>query len=196
MTHPKEETTVVLIKPDGVKRGLIGEIIGRFEKRGLKVIALKMASITRRQADRHYPQDKEFLNGVGEKTLHDHKEYNVDVIKVFGTDNPLNIGKQLRVWMIDFLTLGPLIAMAVQGIHAIPMVRKIVGNTLPSRAEMGTIRGDFSVDSAILGNMQKRAIHNLVHASGNAREAEHELKLWFTSKELHFYKRAEEDIMF
>ena len=66
MTHPKEETTVVLIKPDGVKRGLIGEIIGRFEKRGLKVIALKMASITRRQADRHYPQDKEFLKVVGE----------------------------------------------------------------------------------------------------------------------------------
>lgn len=194
--HPKEETTVVLVKPDGVKRGLIGEIIGRFEKRGLKVIALKMISVSRKQVDAHYPKDKEFFTVVGEKTLHDHKEYNIDVINVFGTDNPLAIGKQLRVWMIDFLTSGPLVAMAVQGIHAIPMVRKIVGNTLPSRAEMGTIRGDFSVDSAILGNMQKRAIHNLVHASGNAGEAEHELKLWFTPEELHFYKRAEEDIMF
>lgn len=196
MTHPKEETTVVFVKPDGVKRGLIGEIIGRFEKRGLKIIALKMITITRQQADHHYPKDKEFLTIVGEKTLHDHKEYHIDVTNVFGTDNPFNIGKQLRVWMIDFLTSGPLVALAVQGIHAIPMVRKIVGNTLPSRAEMGTIRGDFSVDSAILGNMQKRAIHNLVHASGNTTEAEHELKLWFTPKELHFYKRAEEDIMF
>lgn len=196
MTHPKEEKTFVLIKPDGVARGLVGEIIGRFEKRGLKIIALKMISVSKKQADAHYPKDKGFLTVVGEKTLHDHKEYNIDVTNVFGTDNPLKIGKQLRVWMIDFLTAGPLVAIAVQGIHAIPMARKIVGNTLPSRAEMGTIRGDFSVDSAILGNMQKRAIHNLVHASGNEAEAEHELKLWFTPTELHFYKRAEEDIMF
>jgi len=194
--HPKEEKTVVLIKPDGVKRGLIGEITKRFEDRGLKIIALKMVCIKRRQADYHYPKDKTFLTVVGEKTLQDHKNYNQDVKKVFSTDNPLTIGKKLRVWMLDFLTSGPVVAMVIQGIHAVPMVRKIVGNTLPSQAEMGTIRGDFSVDSAILGNMQKRAIHNLVHASGNQKEAEHELKLWFTPEEIYSYKRSDEDIMF
>lgn len=194
--HPREEKTVVLVKPDGVKRGLIGEIIKRFEDRGLKIIALKMAYISRKQANYHYPNDNEFLKIVGEKTLRDHEHYEVDVVKVFGTKDPVEIGKQLRVWMLDFLISGPIVAMIIQGIHAIPMVRKIVGNTLPSVAEMGTIRGDFSVDSAILGNMQKRAIHNLVHASGNQKEAEHELKLWFTPKEIYSYKRSDEDIMF
>ena len=86
--------------------------------------------------------------------------------------------------------------MVVQGLHVVEMVRKLVGPTMPSQAEMGTIRGDFSVDSATLANVQKRAVHNLVHASGNIEEAEKEIALWFTTEEIHEYKRAEEDIMF
>ena len=86
--------------------------------------------------------------------------------------------------------------MVVQGLHAVEMVRKITGGTLPSQADMGTLRGDYSVDSPLLANAQKRGVRNIVHASGNTAEAEQEVKLWFTPKEIHSYSRAEEDIMF
>jgi nucleoside-diphosphate kinase len=99
-------------------------------------------------------------------------------------------------WNTEFLTSGPMVVMVFSGIHAIDMVRKIVGKTLPVFAEMGTIRGDFSVDSPALANTGKRAVHNLIHASGDPEEAEREIKHWFIEKEIHDYKRAEEDIMF
>jgi len=91
---------------------------------------------------------------------------------------------------------GPLVKMVDGGVHAIEMVRKLVGPTIPAFAEMGTVRGDFSVDSPALANLEKRAIRNLIHASGNSVEAGNEIKLWFTPKDIHDYKRAEEDIMF
>lgn len=196
MAHPSQEKTVVLIKPDGVKRGLIGEIISRVEKRGLKVIALKMILASREHAHSHYPNTESWLRGIGEKTLENYQKYGKDAKKEIGTDDPIEIGKQVAGWNVDFLTSGPMVAMIVQGIHAVDMVRKIVGKTIPAVAEMGTIRGDFSVDSPTLANIQKRSIHNIVHASGDQTEAAHELTHWFSEKEIHSYKRAEEDIMF
>lgn len=195
-THPSEEKTVLLIKPDGVKRGLIGEVIKRIEMRGLKVIALKMILASREHAHSHYPNTEKWLRGIGEKTLENYQKYGKDAKKEVGTDSPIEIGKQVAKWNVDFLTSGPMIAMVVQGIHAIDMVRKIVGKTIPAFAEMGTIRGDFSVDSPTLANIQKRSIHNVVHASGDPKEAAHELAHWFTDEEIHAYKRAEDDIMF
>lgn len=194
--HPKEEKTVVLVKPDGVKRGLVGEIISRIEKRGLKIIALKMISASREHAHSHYPQTEPWLRGMGEKTLDNYQKYGKDPIQEIGTADTLEIGKKVSEWNVDFLTSGPMVAMVVQGIHAVDMVRKVVGKTVPAVAEMGTIRGDFSVDSPILANSQKRALRNIVHASGDQDEAAHELKHWFDEKEIHAYKRAEEDIMF
>jgi nucleoside-diphosphate kinase len=196
MIHPKEEKTVLLIKPDGVKRGLIGEIISRIEKRGLKIIALQMFWATKEQIDGHYPKDENWIRRLGEKTLKNYQEYGFDAKKELGTENPLEIGKMVRGWLIDYLTSGPMVKMVIKGIHAISMVRKIVGESMPSQAEMGTIRGDFSVDDATAANRDKRAIHNLVHASENEKEAEHELQFWFAPEEIHDYKRAEEDIMF
>ena len=196
MAHPKEEKTVVLIKPDGVKRGLTGEVIKRIESRGLKIIALKMIVASSEHVHRHYPQTEEWLRGMGEKTLDNYRQYGKDVIQEIGTDDTLEIGKMVSKWNVDFLISGPVIAMVVQGIHAIDMVRKIVGKTIPAQAEMGTIRGDFSVDSPTLANLGKRAIHNIVHASGDPSEAAHELEHWFSPEEIHEYKRAEEDIMF
>jgi nucleoside-diphosphate kinase len=194
--HPREEKTFVLIKPDGVKRGLVGEIIHRVEQRGLKIIALRMIWAKPEEIDSHYPKDESWIRGMGEKTLASYKKYGYDPIKEHGTDDPLSIGKEVRKWNIDFLTSGPMVKMIVQGVHAIDMVRKLVGNTIPSFAEMGTIRGDFSVDSPVLANRDKRAIRNLVHASGNQEEAENEINLWFGPEEVHEYKRAEEDIAF
>ena len=194
--HPKEERTFMLIKPDGVKRGLIGECIKRVEQRGLKIIALKMILPSREHAHSHYSGEEEWLKGMGEKTLETYRKYDKDPIKELGTDDPLEIGKMIHNWLTDFITSGPVVAMVISGIHAIDMVRKIVGKTIPAFAEMGTIRGDFSVDSPVLANEGKRAIHNLVHASGDAKEAEHEISHWFAPEEIHDYKRAEEDTMF
>lgn len=192
----KEERTVLLVKPDGVKRGLVGEILNRIEKRGLKIIALKMIAASAEQAKKHYPGTEEWLIGMGNKTLENYKKYGKDAIKEVGTDDPLKIGKKIYDWNVDYLTSGPMVAVLISGLHAIDMVRKIAGNTLPSKAEMGTIRGDFSVDSPALANVNKRAIKNIVHASGDPSEAKNEISHWFSEKEIHFYKRAEDEIMF
>ena len=194
--HPKEEKTVVIVKPDGVKRGLVGEVAHRIEQRGLKVIGIKMLWPDKTLVDRHLPKSKEWLVNLGKKSLEDYGKYNLNPVKYVHTKNPFKIGKLVRSWLFEYWTSGPVVALAVEGIHAIDMVRKIVGHTLPAKAEMGTIRGDYSVDSAILGNLEKRAIHNLVHASGNREEAKNELKEWFKPGELYSYKRAEEDVMF
>lgn len=190
------ERTFVLVKPDGVKRGLVGEIIHRFEQRGLKVIALKLLVASREQAHEHYPNTVEWLSGMGNKTLEFYAKYGKDPLKEIGTADPLEIGKKVAGWNVDFLTSGPVVAMVVSGLHAIDMVRKIVGATFPAKAEMGTVRGDYSVDSGVLANADKRAVHNLVHASGEPSEATHEINHWFAPEEVHDYRRAEEDIMF
>lgn len=196
MSHPKEERTVLLIKPDGVKRGLIGEIISRIEKRGLKIISLEMIQATKEQVDRHYPKDEKWIRRLGEKTLKNYETFGFDAQKELGATDPLEIGKMVRGWLLDYMTSGPMVKMIIKGIHAIDMVRKLVGKSIPAEAEMGTIRGDFSVDDATAANRDKRAIHNLVHASETTQEAENELNLWFALEDIYDYKRAEEDIMF
>lgn len=198
MANLREEKTVVIIKPDGVKRGLVGEIIRRIEQRGLKIIALEMVWATQEEMDTHYPQDKTWVTNLGMNMFKTLQKYgiHVDVKAEYGSDDPHEIGKLVRNWLIDFMVSGPLVKMVVKGVHAIDMVRKIVGPTIPAFAEMGTIRGDFSVDSPALANPERRAIRNLIHASGNSDEAEHELQQWFRPEELHDYQRAEEDIMF
>ena len=196
MKDLKEEKTVVLIKPDGVKRGLVGEIVSRIEKRGLKIIALDMIWATKEQVDGHYPKDEKWITRLGEKTKETYKKYGFNIKKELGTEDSKKIGKMVRGWLIDFMTSGPMVKVVVKGIHAIDMVRKLCGNTMPALAEMGTIRGDFSVDSAAAANRGKRPVHNILHASETPKEAKHELAFWFSPEEIHDYKRAEDDIMF
>ncbi len=194
--HPRQERTLVLVKPDGIKRGLVGEAVKRFEQRGLKIIALKMLQPGQQKFHDHYPKEKAWVYRLGEKTLSGFQKYGLDPKKMLGTDDPKKIGPEVRKWIISYMMSGPIVAMVVEGIHAIDMVRKIVGPTLPNMAEMGTFRGDYSVDSPTLANVDRRAIHNLIHASENANEARHEIRHWFSKTELHAYKRAEEDVMF
>lgn len=196
MEHPKEERTVLIIKPDGVKRGLIGEIISRIERRGLKIISLEMIHATRDQIDSHYPKSEEWINRLGEKSLKSYEAAGLDIKTEMGTENAMEVGKEVRGWLLDYLTSGPMVKMVIKGIHAIDMVRKLAGKTLPANSEMGTIRGDFSVDDSTAANKDKRAIHNLVHASESKGEVENELGLWFALEDIYDYKRAEEDIMF
>lgn len=190
------ERTVMLVKPDGVKRGLVGECIKRVEQRGLKVIALKMIMASQEQARKHYPGTETWLKTMGEKTLETYAKYHKDPIKDLGTADPLVIGKMIYDWNVELFMSGPLVAILISGIHAIDMVRKIVGKTFPAFADMGTIRGDYSVDSPALANEGKRAVRNVVHASGDPVEAAHEVTHWFTPQEIHDYVRSEEDVMF
>jgi len=190
--HPKEESTVLIVKPDGVKRGLVGEIISRIERRGLKIIALCMIWPTRENIDDHYPKDEAWIKRVGEKTLVTYEKYGLNAKAEFGSEDPLAIGKEVRSWQLDFLTSGPVVKMVVKGVHARDMVRKLIGATMPALAELGSIRGDFSVDSAAAANRDKRAVYNLVHASETEAEFENEKQLWFTDDEIHDYERSED----
>lgn len=188
----ENERTLVIIKPDGVKRGLIGEIMKRFEARGLKIVALHMTHPTKEQMNDHYPKDKEWIKNLGKNTEKSYKEFNIPstLKEDYGTEDLYEIGKKVREWLIDFMVSGPIVKIVVEGLHAIKMVRKIVGPTIPAFAEAGTIRGDFSIDSPDLANIKKRAVHNLIHASGSKEEVEHEIRLWFAPEDLHEYKTA------
>ena len=132
MSKLKEEKTLVLIKPNGVKRGLTGEIIRRIEQRGLKIIALDMIWPEAHEMDKHYPKDENFLRGLGEKSLATYLKFNLDVRKELGTADALEIGKMVRSWLLDYMTSGPVVKMIVQGLHAVEMVRKLSSNTRPA----------------------------------------------------------------
>ena len=186
----KKERTYVMIKPDGVRKGLTGEIIRRFEQRDLKIVALEMFQPTREQIDSHYPKDEAWIRRLGQKTLGTYEKYGLSAEEKLGTADDLEIGKMVRGWLLDFMVSAPLVRMVVEGIHAVDMVRKICGATLPYLADMGTIRGDYSADSPAVANSEKRAVMNLVHASETASEAQHEIEHWFGTRDVIFdYKR-------
>ncbi len=189
MKHPKEEQTYVMLKPDGVKKGLTGEVIRRFEQRDLKIVALEMFQPTLEQVDTHYPKSEEWITRLGNKTLSTYEKYGYDAMADFGTTDPAKIGPEIRKWLIDYMMSAPLVKMVVQGIHAVDVVRKIGGDTMPYKAEMGTIRGDFSIDSPALANKEKRAVMNIMHASETPEEAAHEIKHWFGAIKTFDYKR-------
>lgn len=188
-TNPKEEKTYVMVKPDGVKKGLVGEIIKRFEQRDLKIVALEMFQPTAEQIDNHYPKDPAWVTRLGTKTLATYEKYGYDAMKDFGTTEPEKIGPEVRTWVVDYMTSAPLVRMIVQGTHAVDMVRKIAGPTMPYQADMGTIRGDFSNDSPAVANAEKRAVANIIHASETPEEAAHEIEYWFGNSPIHDYQR-------
>jgi nucleoside-diphosphate kinase len=187
----KKEQTYVMVKPDGVQKGLIGEIIRRFEQRDLKIVALEMFQPTHDQIDNHYPKEEAWIRRVGQKTLGTYEKYGMDATKDFGTNEDLAIGKQVRGWLVSYMTSAPLVRMVVEGVHAVDMVRKICGATMPYLADMGTIRGDYSADSPAIANVEKRPVMNLIHASETPEEAQHEIKHWFGGREnvIFDYKR-------
>jgi nucleoside-diphosphate kinase len=182
------ERTLVILKADAVQRGIIGDIITRFEKVGLKIVGMKMLVPDEALANKHYPVGRrEFIEGMGNKTLENYAEQGRDAMAEFGHADPHKIGLQVQKWLVEFITSGPVLAFVLEGPHAVELTRKIVGHTLPSKAQPGTIRGDFSFDSSALANENKRPIRNLVHASGNIEEAEFEISLWFKPEELFDY---------
>ena len=142
MKHPREELTLVLLKPDGIRRGLVGEVVHRIESRGLKIVALQMVWPSREQIDDHYPKDRAWIEGLGHNTARSYEEFKIPstLMADYGTDDHYEIGKMVRGWLVDFMLSGPIVKIVVEGLQAIRMVRKIVGPTIPAFAEMGTIR--------------------------------------------------------
>ncbi len=189
----EKERTYLMVKPDGVKRGLTGEVITRIERCGLKIVALKMFWATREQINEHYPKDDAWLMRIGEKTKVNYDKYGLD-IKTLGTEDNKEIGLMVRGWLLDYLTSAPMVKMVIEGPHAVDLVRKMAGNTIPAQAEMGTIRGDFSVDSAAFANRDKRAIFNVVHASETPEEAKHEIGFWFSPEEIFDFEKTDNSI--
>ena len=176
------ERTFAMIKPDAVMKGLIGKIISRFENAGLKIEALRMVNASPEIVSKLYPDREEWLRSVGTKMSNTYKKYDKDVVKDMGTDDTLELGKMVRKWLVDYTIMGPIVIMVLSGNHAAEVVRKLVGDTNPVFAQPGSIRGDFSIDSADFANSAHRAIYNIVHASGNSEEAEEEIALWFGEK--------------
>lgn len=181
-----KERTLVLIKPDGVERALVGEIISRFERAGLKIVGLGIVKAKRSLLEKHYSKKRDWVENLGNNLLKSAEEFNlkVDLKKDYGVNNVYELGLKVREWLINFMLSDPIVKIALEGPNAIYAVRKIVGKTIPLFAEPGTIRGDYSIDSPLIANLEKRPIKNLIHASGNKEEAEKELKLWFKKEEL------------
>ncbi|MFQ5945931.1 MAG: nucleoside-diphosphate kinase [Anaerolineae bacterium] len=190
------ERTLVLLKPDAVQRGLVGTILARFEEAGLKIVALKLLLVDPEFVSAHYPNTPEWIRGMGKKTLASYEEHGKDPIEEVGTDDPQAIGEMVKGWNVEYLTSGPVAACVVEGLHAIQVVRKMCGHTLPYLAEPGTIRGDFSVASPIAANLLKRAVRNLIHASSTPEEAGHEIAHWFSDEELVQFDSTDESALF
>jgi nucleoside-diphosphate kinase len=193
----KAQRTYVMMKPDGVKRGLTGEVMKRIEATGLKIVALKMVNATEELIRKHYPmQDQAWLDRLGEKGLGTFETLGLNAKEILGTDNKSEIGKNVAESLVAYMQSGPVVCMIVEGIGAVDAVRKLVGNTLPFKAEPGTIRGDFSVDSPAVANVEGRAIHNVVHASEIESEANTEIALWFGADEITNYTKAGEEVLY
>ncbi|HEX9608865.1 MAG TPA: nucleoside-diphosphate kinase [Candidatus Paceibacterota bacterium] len=192
MAHPKEEQTLVLIKPDGVQRSLIGEIIKRYERIGLKLVALKFFVPTAKHVEVHYTLDPEWKRNVGQKSIEGYEKKGL----VPPSTDPLKIGEIVLGRLKKYMVSGPVVVMVWQGAHAVELVRKVTGGTEPRSSDVGTIRGDFVLDSYYMADTDDRAIRNLIHASGSVPEAANEIKHWFSDGELVRYRLVQEQILY
>ncbi|HEY4498702.1 MAG TPA: nucleoside-diphosphate kinase [Candidatus Paceibacterota bacterium] len=191
-THPKFERTLVIVKPDGVQRSLVGEIIKRFEQVGLKLAAVKMLVPTPELVEQHYTLDPEWRRVTGEKTIEGYKSKGLTP----PSEDPLEITAKILANLKKYLASGPVVAMVWQGAHAVKIARKLVGGTEPLTSDVGSIRGDYVLDSYQMSDPDNRAVRNLVHASGSEKEAEAEIAHWFKRDELIDYKLFQESILY
>lgn len=180
------ERSLVLIKHDGVSRSLIGKIISRLEDLGLKITAMKMVWADESLAEKHYKLDEEWANKMFERTKKTKESLGQD----FPFKDAMTYGKRIQSQNINFLREGPVVAIVLEGPHAIELIRKTVGATEPRQATPGTIRADFAgIESYQLADAKGRVLRNLIHASDSPSNAEHEISLWFDKSEVHSYSK-------
>lgn len=183
----------MIIKPDGVQRSLVGEIIGRFERIGLKLVASKMLVPTSERIEAHYTLDPEWRVKTGEKTI---KSYRDKGQKHPVSNNPMKVTAVILEKLKKYMTSGPVVALVLEGAHSVSIVRKVVGDTEPLTSDVGTIRGDFVLDSYQMADTDGRSVRNLIHASGSPALAEMEIKHWFSPDEIIGYRHIQEEILY
>jgi nucleoside-diphosphate kinase len=188
----KQEKTLVIVKPDGVQRSLIGEVIKRYEQCGLKLVALKMIIPSRELALKHYSVDPEWTMKTGTKSIESYKAKGIKP----PTDDPIKLAESVRKRLLDFISSGPVVPMVWQGMGAVAIIRKITGGTEPLTSVPGTIRGDFTIESYTAADQTGRAVRNIIHTSGSIEEAAAEIKLWFKPEEILNYRLIAEEILY
>ena len=183
------ERTLIIIKPDAVKRGLVGKIIETFENVGLKLMTAKMLRPDAQVIKNHYPGTPGWIKEMGEKTLASFKTSGADVKEKMGTDDPVKLGTFVYDRLIKYWSEGPIIVMIWEGPDAIQIARKLRGHTIPLLAQTGTLHSDYSFDSSTLSSSLDRVVKTFIHASGSIEEAEREIKYWFPKVEIKEYER-------
>lgn len=190
--HPKFERTMIIIKPDGIQRSLIGEVIKRFEQIGLKLTAIKMLIPTAEMVEKHYTLDPEWRRITGEKRIKAARDRG----QVPPSEDPLEVTAVVLERLKRYMTSGPVIAMVWNGAHSVSIVRKLCGGTEPLSSDVGTIRGDFVLDSYQMADIDNRSVRNIIHASGSPKEAEDEINHWFKKEEIFDYNIIQEQITY
>ena len=191
MAAAQQERTLVILKPDAIQRSLIGEIVGRIERTGLKFVAFKFLVADAKQCWEHYHKDEAWFLEKGNRITNDRKNQGLPIEK-----EPLEYGKDIIQANVDFFTSGPVLAMVVEGNGAVGLVKKLVGGTEPLTSDVGTIRGDYTLDSYELSSVGNRAVRNLVHCSDSPEEAQREIKIWFAEKDIVNYRLVAEQILY
>lgn len=189
--HPKKERTFVIIKPDGIQRSLVGEIIKRFERVGLKIVGLKFGMLDREKIWKHYDKDDAWFLKKGTNIANDRKASGMSVDK-----EPIEYGKDIIRALEKFMTACPVVSIVLEGNEAVAVVKKIVGETEPKTSDVGTIRGDLTIDSYNISAVDDRAVRNLIHCSDEVENAKKEIALWFDEKELFDYRLVSEAILY
>ncbi len=189
--QPHQERSLVLLKPDTVQRSLVGDIVNRFERTGLKISALKMIVPTEAQLLEHYNKTDEWYDRKGKGVVEDLKAQGKEITK-----EPIEYGRDIIRTIVKYMTAAPVVAMILEGNQACAVVTKIVGTTEPATSDVGTIRGDYTVDSYAHATYENRAVRNLVHQSESPSEAEREIAIWFREEEIMKYATAQERIMY
>lgn len=189
--HPKKEQTLVILKPDAIQRSLMGTIVSRIENTGLKFVAMKMLLPVADQCWKHYNKDDEWFMKKGTRIVDDRKAQGLPIEK-----EAMEYGKDIIKSNVDFFTSGPVLAFIVEGNQSVAIVKKLVGGTEPTTSDVGTIRGDLTVDSYALSSIDNRAVRNLVHCSDSPEEALREIPIWFSPEDILKYRLVQEQILY
>ena len=188
---PHQERTFVILKPDTVQRSLMGEVIKRFERTGLKCTAMKMFMADEARLLQHYNKDDAWLLKKGTRIVEGLKEQGSPVEK-----EAIEYGRDIIRLIVHYMEAAPVVALILEGNESVAVVTKLVGTTEPKTSDVGTIRGDFTVDSYSHSGYENRSVRNLIHCSDSPEEAEREIAIWFKEEEVMNYITAQERIMY
>lgn len=189
--HPKKERTLVILKPDCIQRSLMGEIIRRMERVGLKFVAFKFVVPKEDQCWKHYNKNDEWFQAKGERQINDRKERGLKIEK-----SAIEYGKDILRANVDFFMSGPVLVMVLEGNQAVGITKKLVGGTEPLTSDVGTIRGDLTLDSYDVAGVDNRAVRNLIHCSDSTESAEREMKIWLREGDIIEYRLVQEQILY